>query len=248
MTDSVTDSTDLQGPRHVAVIMDGNGRWAESRSLPRAEGHRRGVRALHELVEHAARRKVRILTVFAFSSENWRRPAAEVSILMELFAQGLARWSGPLSEAGVRLRVIGDRSAFSERIRKAIESSEAATASGKVMTLNIAANYGGRWDLVQAAARAAREGLVLDSETIERFLATGDSGDVDLLIRTGGEQRISNFLLWQSAYAEIYFTDTLWPDFDSAELDEALLWYRSRERRFGMTSEQVRKGSTVPLV
>ena len=226
-------------PRHIAIIMDGNGRWARSRLLPRAEGHRQGVYALERVVDAAARRGVKALTVFAFSSENWRRPASEVSALMRLFATGLERWEKPLAEAGVRLRVIGDRTAFSESLNRTIDRTESATASGAGMRLNIAANYGGRWDLLQAAqAAAAADELTADG--IERRLCAIDDGEVDLLIRTGGERRISNFLLWQTAYAEFYFTDTLWPDFDGSSLDDAIDWYVGRERRFGMTSEQLR--------
>ena len=226
-------------PRHIAIIMDGNGRWARSRLLPRAEGHRQGVYALERVVDAAARRGVKALTVFAFSSENWRRPASEVSALMRLFATGLERWEKPLAEAGVRLRVIGDRTAFSESLNRTIDRTESATASGAGMRLNIAANYGGRWDLLQAAQAAAAAGE-LTADGIERRLCAIDDGEVDLLIRTGGERRISNFLLWQTAYAEFYFTDTLWPDFDGSSLDHAIDWYVGRERRFGMTSEQLR--------
>ncbi len=226
-------------PRHIAIIMDGNGRWARSRLLPRAEGHRQGVYALERVVDAAARRGVKALTVFAFSSENWRRPASEVSALMRLFATGLERWEKPLAEAGVRLRVIGDRTAFSESLNRTIDRTESATASGAGMRLNIAANYGGRWDLLQAAQAAAAAGE-LTADGIERRLCAIDDGEVDLLIRTGGERRISNFLLWQTAYAEFYFTDTLWPDFDGSSLDDAIDWYVGRERRFGMTSEQLR--------
>lgn len=226
-------------PRHIAIIMDGNGRWARSRLLPRAEGHRQGVYALERVVDAAARRGVKALTVFAFSSENWRRPASEVSALMRLFATGLERWEKPLAEAGVRLRVIGDRTAFSESLNRTIDRTESATASGAGMRLNIAANYGGRWDLLQAAQAAVAAGE-LTADGIERRLCAIDDGEVDLLIRTGGERRISNFLLWQTAYAEFYFTDTLWPDFDGSSLDDAIDWYVGRERRFGMTSEQLR--------
>jgi len=226
-------------PHHVAIIMDGNGRWAKSRLRPRTEGHRQGVEALNRVVEEAARAGIERLTVFAFSSENWRRPAAEVSMLMKLFAQALRRWCEPLAEAGVRLRVIGDRTAFSDTVREAIAENEAATAGGTKMELVIAANYGGRWDCCQAASECAAAGLEMTPENIGRFMSVPD---VDLLIRTGGECRISNFLLWQSAYAEIYFTDALWPDFGEDDLKEALRWYEGRERRFGRTSEQLRNG------
>lgn len=233
-------SKDISIPKHVAVIMDGNGRWAQSRCLPRVEGHRKGVEALERVVEAAAQRGVKTLTVFAFSSENWRRPAAEVTALMKLFALGLERWRKPLSEAGVRLRVIGDRTGFSSALNETIDAAEAATAAGSKMTLVIAANYGGRWDMLQAAQAAAAEGE-LTMEGVEKRLCAVELGEVDLLVRTGGERRISNFLLWQAAYAEFYFTDTLWPDFDGEAFDDALAWYVGRERRFGMTSEQLRK-------
>ncbi|WP_165657827.1 polyprenyl diphosphate synthase [Sutterella wadsworthensis] len=233
-------SKDISIPKHVAVIMDGNGRWAQSRCLPRVEGHRKGVEALERVVEAAAQRGVKTLTVFAFSSENWRRPAAEVTALMKLFALGLERWRKPLSEAGVRLRVIGDRTGFSSALNETIDAAEAATAAGSKMTLVIAANYGGRWDMLQAAQAAAAEGE-LTMEGVGKRLCAAELGEVDLLVRTGGERRISNFLLWQAAYAEFYFTDTLWPDFDGEAFDDALAWYVGRERRFGMTSEQLRK-------
>lgn len=227
-------------PHHVAIIMDGNGRWAKSRLRPRAEGHRQGVEALNRIVETAAKAGIGRLTVFAFSSENWRRPEAEVSMLMKLFAQALRRWCEPLAEAGIRLRVIGDRTAFSDTVREAIEENERATAGGNKMELVIAANYGGRWDCCQAAAECVKAGFEVTPENLTPFMSVPD---VDLLIRTGGECRISNFLLWQSAYAEIYFTDVLWPDFGESELTEALRWYEGRERRFGRTSEQLQKGA-----
>ena len=226
-------------PQHVAIIMDGNGRWAKSRLRPRAEGHRQGVEALNRVVEAAAKTGIKRLTVFAFSSENWRRPEAEVSMLMKLFAHALRRWCEPLAKAGVRLRVIGDRTAFSDNVREAIAENEAATAGGTTMELVIAANYGGRWDCCQSAAECVKAGLEMTPENLGRFMSVPD---VDLLIRTGGECRISNFLLWQSAYAEMYFTDALWPDFGEADLAEALRWYEGRERRFGRTSEQLQNG------
>lgn len=228
--------------RHVAVIMDGNGRWAKARFLPRAQGHVMGVKALKRLVEAAPSRGISVLTVFAFSSENWRRPQEEVSLLMKLFSQSLEAWAGPLKESGVELKVVGDKSAFSESMRKAIDKAEKMTAGGRTLKLNIAANYGGRWDMAQAAKKAAESGREVTVESIEENLSLADCPDVDLMIRTGGEQRISNFLLWQSAYAEMYFTDALWPDFSEKDLDEALSWYEGRERRFGMTSEQVQAG------
>ena len=226
-------------PAHVAIIMDGNGRWAKRRLLPRAEGHRQGVEALNRVVEAAARLGIERLTVFAFSSENWARPAPEVAMLMKLFAQALLRWCEPLAKAGVRLRVIGDKTAFSDSVKEAIEASERATVNGANMELVIAANYGGRWDVCQASQQVIDAGLDMTPENLSKYLTVPD---VDLLIRTGGECRISNFLLWQSAYAEIYFTERLWPDFAAGDLEDALAWYVRRERRFGRTSEQLQNG------
>lgn len=226
-------------PAHVAIIMDGNGRWAKRRLLPRAEGHRQGVEALNRVVEAAARLGIERLTVFAFSSENWARPAPEVAMLMKLFAQALHRWCEPLAKAGVRLRVIGDKTAFSDSVKEAIEASERATVNGANMELVIAANYGGRWDVCQATQQVIDAGLDVTPENLSKYMTVPD---VDLLIRTGGECRISNFLLWQSAYAEIYFTERLWPDFAAGDLEDALAWYVRRERRFGRTSEQLQNG------
>ena len=231
-------------PAHVAIIMDGNGRWAKRRLLPRAEGHRQGVEALNRVVEAAARLGIERLTVFAFSSENWARPAPEVAMLMKLFAQALHRWCEPLAKAGVRLRVIGDKTAFSDSVKEAIEASERATANGSNMELVIAANYGGRWDVCQATQQVIDAGLDMTPENLSKYLTVPD---VDLLIRTGGEFRISNFLLWQSAYAEIYFTERLWPDFAAGDLEDALAWYVRRERRFGRTSEQLQNGAELSV-
>lgn len=231
-------------PAHVAIIMDGNGRWAKKRFLPRAEGHRQGVEALNRVVESAVQLGIKRLTVFAFSSENWARPAPEVAMLMKLFAQALHRWCEPLAKAGVRLRVIGDKTAFSDSVKEAIEASERATANGSNMELVIAANYGGRWDVCQATQQVIDTGLDVTPENLSKYMTVPD---VDLLIRTGGECRISNFLLWQSAYAEIYFTERLWPDFDAKDLEDALEWYVRRERRFGRTSEQLQNGTELSV-
>ena len=231
-------------PAHVAIIMDGNGRWAKRRLLPRAEGHRQGVEALNRIVEAAARLGIERLTVFAFSSENWARPAPEVAMLMKLFAQALHRWCEPLAKAGVRLRVIGDKTAFSDSVKEAIEASERVTANGANMELVIAANYGGRWDVCQATQQVIGAGLDVTPENLSKYMTVPD---VDLLIRTGGECRISNFLLWQSAYAEIYFTERLWPDFAAGDLEDALAWYVRRERRFGRTSEQLQNGAELSV-
>ena len=231
-------------PAHVAIIMDGNGRWAKKRFLPRAEGHRQGVEALNRVVESAVQLGIKRLTVFAFSSENWARPAPEVAMLMKLFAQALHRWCEPLAKAGVRLRVIGDKTAFSDSVKEAIEASERATANGSNMELVIAANYGGRWDVCQATQQVIDTGLDVTPENLSKYMTVPE---VDLLIRTGGECRISNFLLWQSAYAEIYFTERLWPDFDAKDLEDALEWYVRRERRFGRTSEQLQNGAELSV-
>ena len=224
--------------------MDGNGRWAKRRLLPRAEGHRQGVEALNCVVEAAARLGIERLTVFAFSSENWARPAPEVAMLMKLFAQALHRWCEPLAKAGVRLRVIGDRAAFSGSVKAAIEANERATANGTNMELVIAANYGGRWDVCQATQQVIDAGLDVTPENLSKYMTVPD---LDLLIRTGDECRISNFLLWQSAYAEIYFTERLWPDFTAGDLEDALAWYVRRERRFGRTSEQLQNGAELSV-
>ena len=231
-------------PAHIAIIMDGNGRWAKKRLLPRAEGHRQGVEALNRVVESAVQLGIKRLTVFAFSSENWARPAPEVAMLMKLFAQALHRWCEPLAKAGVRLRVIGDKTAFSDSVKEAIEASERATANGSNMELVIAANYGGRWDVCQATQQVIDTGLDVTPENLSKYMTVPD---VDLLIRTGGECRISNFLLWQSAYAEIYFTERLWPDFAASDLEDALAWYVRRERRFGRTSEQLQNGAELSV-
>ena len=233
-------------PRHVAIIMDGNGRWATSRRLPRVAGHARGVEAVRTILEACAKSGVEFLTLFAFSSENWRRPVDEVSVLMRLFISALEREVDQLHANGIRLRVVGDLDAFEPRLRTLIRQSEARTAGNQRMTLTIAANYGGRWDILQAtrAALAAHPQLAshpeqLDEALLSPYLAMAYAPEPDLFIRTGGEQRVSNFLLWQLAYTELYFTDRYWPDFDSAALEEAFEWYRQRERRFGQTSGQV---------
>jgi undecaprenyl diphosphate synthase len=229
-------------PRHVAIIMDGNGRWARSRLLPRIAGHRRGLEAVRATVENCAERGIAYLTLFAFSSENWRRPAEEVTLLMQLFQSALTSEAQRLHEAGVRLKVVGDLARFGRKIARLIERAEAMTAGNKRLTLTIAANYGGRWDILQALTRlVAAQGAVekIDEAALAPHLAMSYAPEPDLFIRTGGEQRISNFLLWQLAYTELYFSDTLWPDFDAAALDQAIVSYRNRERRFGRTSEQV---------
>ncbi len=233
-------------PRHVAIIMDGNGRWAKQRHLPRVAGHRKGVEAVRGVVRACIDRGVDFLTLFAFSSENWRRPAEEVTILMDLFLRALEQQVEKLHGNEVRFRVVGDTSRFDPRIRELIASGEAMTAANRRLTLTVAANYGGRWDIAEAARRyytahpdALADARPADPDALAPYLAMAYAPEPDLFIRTGGEQRVSNFLLWQLAYTELHFTDTLWPDFDAAAFDAALAWYRERERRFGRTSEQV---------
>ena len=227
-------------PAHVAVVMDGNGRWAKARFLPRVEGHRRGMAALKRLTEAARKAGIRHLTVFAFSSENWKRPADEVNALMRFFVDGLTREAEPLREAGIRLHVVGDTKVFSPELQAAIRTAEQMTEGAQAMTLNICANYGGRWDVVDAVNRLVRDGKPVTVETVTDAVSMQWAGPVDLMIRTGGEQRISNFLLWQLAYAELWFTEVLWPDFSEADFNEALTWFAGRERRFGLTGDQVK--------
>jgi undecaprenyl diphosphate synthase len=228
-------------PHHIAIVMDGNGRWATRRFLPRVAGHKKGVDALRACVRHCGDRGVKVLTVFAFSSENWNRPAEEVSGLMELLAMALAREVPQLQAEGVRIHFVGDRAALSEKVRGGLEQAEAATASNDRLVLNVCFNYGGRWDIAQAAARLAARGEAITEQGLNAAMALAHVPDPDLVIRTGGEFRISNFLLWQSAYSEFYFSDKLWPEFDAAAVDAAIADYGRRERRFGLTSEQVAK-------
>ena len=242
MTRNPQTAVDLPAPpvpRHVAIIMDGNGRWAKARGKPRVFGHTRGVDAVRASMQACGERGIEYLTLFAFSSENWRRPADEVSTLMKLFVSALRREVNRLVELGVRMRVVGDVSAFDAELRRLIAESEQKTEGNDKLHLTICANYGGRWDITQAARRAAEGSASLTEDDIERHLALSFAPEPDLLIRTGGERRISNFLLWQLAYSELHFSDVLWPDFDAAELDRALAWYATRQRRFGMTGEQV---------
>ena len=233
-------------PRHVAIIMDGNGRWATARHLPRVAGHSRGIDAVRAAVEQAGRRGVEYLTLFAFSSENWKRPQEEVSTLMRLFVSALQKEVGMLTENGARLRVVGDLNAFDSQLQTLIRRAERETAGNSRLQLTVCASYGGRWDIVQAvrsligAVSDPRElARTLSERQVAEHLGLSFAPDPDLLIRTGGERRISNFLLWQCAYSELYFTDTLWPDFDAAAMEAALAWYATRERRFGQTSAQV---------
>jgi undecaprenyl diphosphate synthase len=237
-------------PRHVAIILDGNGRWAKRRRLPRFAGHRRGVEAVRAIVAACAQRGVGFLTVFAFSSENWRRPAEEVALLMQLFVGALESEVQKLHRNGIRLKVIGERRAFDPKIQSLIAAGERLTEANGGLTLTIAANYGGRWDILQALQRLAAErpqslAAGVTEQALAPYLALSHAPEPDLFIRTGGEQRVSNFLLWQLAYSELYFTDTLWPDFDAAALDAAFAWYRTRERRYGRTSGQLTENQRV---
>ncbi len=236
-------------PRHIAIVMDGNGRWAKKRILPRTAGHQAGVKAIHKVLNRCGQRGVEVLTLFAFSSENWRRPEDEVNVLMELFVSTLEEQTQTLHENGIRLRFIGDKSAFPEKLQQEIGNSENKTENNSRQTLVIAANYGGRWDMLQAVRKIALEvelGAVsaksISMESIHSRLAFPDLPDPDLFIRTGGEYRISNFLLWQLAYTELYFTDTLWPDFNEKSLDLAIESFAGRQRRFGYTSDQIESG------
>jgi len=233
-------------PKHVAIIMDGNNRWAKQRGLMGAEGHRQGAKAVRATVRHCARLNIKALTVFAFSSENWRRPAAEVELLMQLFMEALRDEIDELNDNRVRLQFIGDLSAFSPQLRQRMEEGMALTAQNHGLHFNIAVNYGGRWDIAQAAKRVATQVVSgelslndIDEHVIDQYISLSDQPAVDLCIRTSGEERISNFLLWQIAYSEFYFAPCLWPDFDEAELLLAIEHYKGRQRRFGRTSEQV---------
>ncbi len=231
-------------PRHVALIMDGNGRWAKARHLPRFAGHKRGVEAVRAIVKSCVQRGVEYLTLFAFSSENWRRPPDEVELLMQLFHGALSQEVEKLFRNGVRLKIVGDLGRFGPRIRALVEEGERITAGNTNLTLTIAANYGGRWDILQALTRLAREHPGAASEGLREdqlapYLSMHYAPEPDLFIRTGGEQRVSNFLLWPLAYSELYFTETLWPDFDDAAFGLAIASYARRERRFGRTSEQL---------
>jgi undecaprenyl diphosphate synthase len=233
-------------PRHIAIVMDGNGRWAKARLRPRSFGHNAGRKAVREVVEGCLRQGVEALTLFAFSSENWRRPDEEVGALMELFLRALDKEVDELHGQGVRLRFIGDLSAFHEELRQRMELAMARTADNLKLALNIAVNYGGRWDIVHAARQAAiavAQGELrvedIDEARLGGYMSLAELPPLDLFIRTGGEVRVSNFLLWQLAYAELYFTDTLWPDFDQACLARAIEDFARRERRYGKTGEQV---------
>jgi undecaprenyl diphosphate synthase len=243
--DAQADDRPAAVPRHVAVVMDGNGRWARQRFMPRFFGHKQGVDALVRAVNAFADRGVQYLTVFAFSSENWKRPSEEVSGLMSLVLVAVSKYLTKLAGDGVRIRIVGDRSAVSDKLRQAWEHAEHLTKNNSRITLSVAFNYGGRWDVVQACRQAIRDGVpaeAVDEAWLARHMALSFAPDPDLFIRTGGEMRISNFLLWQAAYSELFFTECLWPDFGVAEIDAALLAYAQRDRRFGA----IRPNQVVP--
>jgi undecaprenyl diphosphate synthase len=233
-------------PQHVAIIMDGNGRWAQKRLMPRIMGHHAGVRAVRKIVEYCAKSNVEVLSLFAFSSENWRRPKDEVNLLMELFMATLQSEVDKLDNNNIRLKIIGDKAAFSDKLQEKIRAAEQQTENNTGLTLVIAANYGGRWDITQAVQKiivAIASGEIqqqaISEELINQYLVTADLPEPDLFIRSGGEERISNFLLWQLAYTEFYFTEALWPDFDQQLLEQAITSFKSRQRRFGHTGEQM---------
>lgn len=241
-----TEAMNTTVPQHVAIIMDGNGRWANRRQLPRIAGHRAGVENVRVIVERCAELGIKCLTLFAFSSENWRRPPAEVRLLLELFSVALEQEVERLNNNGVCLQIIGDRTGFPRKLQHRIEQAEKLTCNNEALTLIIAANYGGRWDVTEATRRVAAEVAAgklspeeITEDTISKYLCLAALPEPDLFIRSGGEQRISNYLLWQLAYTELYFTECLWPDFDAAEFDRALQSYAMRQRRFGMTGDQI---------
>jgi undecaprenyl diphosphate synthase len=243
---SIDVDPNKNNPRHIAIIMDGNGRWAQKRLLPRAMGHQAGVKAVRKIVEHCASQKIEVLTLFAFSSENWRRPEEEVSLLMNLFLATLQREVTKLHNNNIRLRFIGERTAFSEKLQKIMTDGELLTKNNNALTVVVAVNYGGRWDMCQAFKSIAKKigsgqlnSQDISEQLIDQHLSTSGLPEPDLFIRTGGEQRVSNFLLWQLAYTELYFTSTLWPDFDQNSLDDAIKSFKSRQRRFGHTGEQI---------
>ena len=240
-TRTIPDASSM--PRHVAIIMDGNGRWAKKRLLPRFAGHSRGVETVRDAVRYCLDHGIGYLTLFAFSSENWRRPEEEVTLLMQLFVRALNQEVAKLERNGVRLKIVGDLSRFDAELQTLIRKSEEKTAHNAKLVLSIAANYGGRWDILQAVNRMTRECPEKlgdwNEEDLAACLTMSFAPEPDLFIRTGGEERISNFLLWQLAYSELYFTDTLWPEFDARAFDKAILSYQQRERRFGRTSEQL---------
>lgn len=244
------DNSEKSLPAHIAIVMDGNGRWAKKRFMPRTAGHHAGVKATRKVVELCVASSIKALTLFAFSSENWRRPEQEVSSLMELFINTLQSEIKSLHERQIRIRFIGDCSAFSEKLQSRIRQATELTQDNSGLQLNIAVNYGGRWDVANACNQilaAMRNGDIeqteIDADLIDRFISLADLPEPDLFVRTGGEQRISNFLIWQLAYTELYFTDALWPDFNEQEFEKALSWYAGRQRRFGKTGEQIEQSN-----
>jgi undecaprenyl diphosphate synthase len=248
MPDDIDISDTPNIPKHVAIIMDGNGRWANKRGLPRVAGHKAGVETVRAVIQACAEKGIKVLTLFAFSSENWRRPEKEVSLLMALFLAALQREVKKLHKNGVQLRIVGDISAFDNKIQAQIKKSEELTKNNSKLVLNIAANYGGQWDITEAVKSLAKQvesgdlkAEDISSDLINQNLSMSNLPEPDLFIRTGGEQRISNFLIWQLAYSELYFTDTLWPDFDREAFDAALDSFAGRQRRFGHTGEQIEK-------
>ena len=239
-------SSALIVPHHVAIVMDGNGRWAKKRFLPRIAGHKQGVDALSNCVKACLERGVGVLTVFAFSSENWSRPSEEVSGLMDLMVLALAKQVPRLNATGVQLHFIGDRTRLSAKVRAGLLEAESDTAANHRLIFNVCFNYGGRWDIAQAAQKLASRGEPITEDSLDQAMALAHVPDPDFLIRTGGELRISNFMLWQAAYSELYFSERLWPEFDEAALDEAIAAYSLRERRFGKTSAQLTAAHPVP--
>ena len=248
MSDALGSKVIVNGvnPKHIAIIMDGNGRWAQKRMMPRIMGHHAGVKAVRKIVEYCAKENIEVLSLFAFSSENWRRPKDEVSLLMELFMSTLQSQVDKLDKNNIRLRIIGDKAAFPDKLQEKIRAAEAQTAHNTGLTLVIAANYGGRWDIAQAVQKivagiktGAIEEQAISEELIDQYLVTADLPEPDLFIRSGGEERVSNFLLWQLAYTEFFFTDVLWPDFDQAMMQRAIDSFKGRQRRFGHTGEQI---------
>ena len=241
----MANASSISMPHHVAIVMDGNGRWATKRFLPRVAGHKQGVDSLSRCVQACIDRGIAVLTVFAFSSENWNRPSDEVSGLMELMVMSLSREVPRLKANGVRLYFVGNRQQLSDKVQTGLRQAELLTADNQRLVFNVCFNYGGRWDIAQAAQKLLSNGQAITEMTLDRAMALAHVPDPDLLIRTGGEMRLSNFLLWQAAYSELHFSDKLWPDFDAAALDDAIAVFRTRERRFGQTSAQLNSGGST---
>ena len=232
-------------PQHIAIVMDGNGRWAKKRFLPRVAGHKQGLESLKRCIKACVKEQVKVLTVFAFSSENWDRPAEEVSALLDLLLRGLNREMNDLHDAGVKVCFLGDRLALSNQLQEGLAQAETRTVNNQTLTLNVCFNYGGRWDIVHAAQQVVAKGQTISLQSLQENMSTAHCGDPDLVIRTGGEMRISNFLLWQTAYSEWVFSPKLWPEFDQADLNSAIQDFKTRERRFGKTGEQVQAPSSI---